>query len=96
MQRKTTITRNLEDTILNTYFKLLFKELSRIRSPPVCGISSVMKVIPYSTTHYCQSARLSKTSYLDKLTSINGYTWRHQHELIAFVTFDAQKDKHGG
>jgi site-specific DNA-methyltransferase (adenine-specific) len=78
--------RTLADTsILKGYFKGLFEECGRILKNNgtfyiFCDAQSYP--IFYEVMYpYCQHVRLI---IWDKILSYNGFTWRHQHELIAW------------
>ncbi len=78
--------RHLADTsILKGYFEQIFKEIDRILKPDgtyyvFCDAQSYF--IFYQVLFpYCKHVR---TLIWDKIVSYNGYTWRHQHELIAW------------
>ena len=78
--------RTLADTTIpRTFFKVLFNELNRIIKDTgafyvFCDAQSYpliyMELFPF-----CKYVRLL---IWDKMVSYNGYTWRHQHELIAW------------
>lgn len=78
--------RTLEDTsVFKTYFKLIFEELDRVIKESgtyyvFCDAQSY-PVFYEVLFPYCKYVRLL---VWDKLISYNGYTWRHQHELIAW------------
>ena len=93
MQRKETATRNLEDTsILNTYFKLLFKKMAiKSKSTSVWYVFCDGQSYPIFYNTLLPLCKAVRPLIWNKKTSINGYTWRHQHELIAFVTFKDYK-----
>ena len=78
--------RNFSDLgILEHFFKDLFAELALALAPTgtfylFCDGQSY-PLFWYHAFGMCKSAR---PVVWDKLTSINGYYWRHQHELILF------------
>lgn len=78
--------RTLADTsILKGYFAQIFEKLNRVLKPTgtfyvFCDAQSYP--IFYQTMYpHCEYVRLL---IWDKILSYNGYTWRHQHELIAW------------
>ena len=79
-------TRTLADTsILKNFFKNVFKELNRVLKPDgtyyvFCDAQSypIFYEIMFPYNKYV------RLLIWDKLISYNGYTWRHQHELIAW------------
>lgn len=78
--------RTLADTsILKGYFAQVFEKLNRVLKPTgtfyvFCDAQSYP--IFYQTMYpHCEYVRLL---IWDKVCSYNGYTWRHQHELIAW------------
>jgi site-specific DNA-methyltransferase (adenine-specific) len=78
--------RTLADTsILKGYFERVFQELDRILKPDgtyyvFCDAQSY-PIFYQVMFPYCKYVRLL---IWDKKVSYNGYTWRHQHELIAW------------
>ena len=78
--------RTLADTsILKGYFEQIFKELSRVLKKTgtyyvFCDAQSY-PIFYQVMFPYCKHVRLL---IWDKIVSYNGYTWRHQHELIAW------------
>jgi len=78
--------RTLADTsILSGYFERILEDLSRIIKPTgtyyiFCDAQSY-PIFYRVMFPYCKHVRLL---IWDKLVSYNGYTWRHQHELIAW------------
>ncbi len=78
--------RTLADTsVLKGYFERVFESLHRLIKPTgtyyvFCDAQSYP--IFYTVMFpYCKHVRLI---VWDKIISYNGYTWRHQHELIAW------------
>lgn len=78
--------RSLADTsILKGFFSQVFEKLDRVLKPTgtyyvFCDAQSYP--IFYQTMYpYCEHIRLI---IWDKICSYNGFTWRHQHELIAW------------
>jgi site-specific DNA-methyltransferase (adenine-specific) len=78
--------RTLADTsILKGYFERVFEKLDRVLKPTgtfyvFCDAQSYP--IFYQTMYpYCEHVRIL---VWDKILSYNGFTWRHQHELIAW------------
>ena len=86
--RRSGYTRSLADTsILNAYFNDVFDQIGRVLKPTgslylFCDAQSYpvfyVGAFPYFTT--------VKLIIWDKQTSYNGYTWRHQHELIMWAS----------
>lgn len=78
--------RTLADTsILKGYFERIFEELDRVLKPDgtyyiFCDAQSY-PIFYQVMFEYCKHVRLL---IWDKKVSYNGYTWRHQHELIAW------------
>lgn len=78
--------RTLADTsILKGYFERIFEELERVLKPEgvyyiFCDAQSY-PIFYQVIFPYCKYVRLL---IWDKLVSYNGYTWRHQHECIAW------------
>ena len=76
-------------SILKRYFDTVFVELARILKPTgtyyvFCDGQSYP--IFYQVMYpYCKYVR---PIIWDKMTSFTGYTWRHQHELIAWGELD--------
>jgi site-specific DNA-methyltransferase (adenine-specific) len=78
--------RSLADmSILKGYFTQVFEKLNRVLKPTgtfyvFCDAQSYP--IFYQTMYpYCEHVRVI---VWDKICSYNGFTWRHQHELIAW------------
>jgi len=85
--------RNFADLgILEHFFKDVFKEFSRIiKQESYIYIFCNGQSYPLFYFHlypFCKSVR---PLIWDKLTSINGYSWRHQHELIIFAEMPKSK-----
>lgn len=82
--------RTLADTsVLRGYFERVFEELNRIVKPTAtyyvfCDGQSypIFYVVMFP---FCKYVR---PIIWDKMISYNGYTWRHQHELIAWGELD--------
>jgi len=78
--------RTLADTsILKGYFERIFEELDRVLKPQgvyyiFCDAQSY-PIFYQVMFPYCKYVRLL---IWDKMISYNGYTWRHQHECIAW------------
>lgn len=78
--------RTLADTsILKGYFERIFEELERVLKPQgvyyiFCDAQSY-PIFYQVMFPYCKYVRLL---IWDKMISYNGYTWRHQHECIAW------------
>lgn len=78
--------RTLADTsILKGYFERIFEQLNRIVKPDgtfyiFCDAQSY-PIFYQVMFPFCRYVRLL---IWDKMISYNGYTWRHQHELIAW------------
>lgn len=84
---RTQFSRNFADLgILEHFFKDVFKEFSRIMKQDgviylFCDGQSY-PLFYYHLYPFCKSVR---PLIWNKKTSINGYSWRHQHELIIFA-----------
>ena len=80
------IKRHLADTsILRGFFKQVFSEMDRVLKATgtfyvFCDAQSYPIFYDVMFPH-CKHVRLL---IWDKIVSYNGYTWRHQHELIAW------------
>jgi len=78
--------RTLEDaSVLKGYFRTVFKELTRVVKCNgtyyvFCDAQSYPSFYEVMFP-FCKHVRLL---VWDKMISYNGYTWRHQHELIAW------------
>lgn len=85
--------RTLADTsILRGYFERVFAELDRIIKPDgtyyiFCDGQSY-PIFYQVMFPYCKYVR---PLIWDKMISYNGYTWRHQHEIIAWGEKDESK-----
>ena len=81
--------RTLEDcSILKGYFKQIFREFIRVTKPSgvwyiFCNWESY-PIFYELIFPICHSIR---PLIWDKTASVYGYTWRHQYEMICFVTF---------
>ncbi len=79
--------RNFADLgIMDSWFKSVFKEFRRILKPTgtiymFCDGQSY-PLFYWHTYHFAKSV---KPIIWDKMTSINGYGWRHQHEIIMWA-----------
>jgi len=84
-QTRKQFSRNFSDLgILEHFFKDFFTECSRITKKVIycfCDGQSY-PLFYYHLYPFCKSVR---PLIWDKKTSINGYSWRHQHELIIFA-----------
>lgn len=85
--------RNFADLgILEHFFKDVFKEFKRIMKPTgrmyiFCDGQSY-PLFYYHLYPFCKCVR---PLIWDKKTSINGYSWRHQHEIIIFAEMPESK-----
>lgn len=85
--------RNIGDTsIMKGYFERVFEELDRITKKSgtwyvFCDAQSY-PIFYQVMFPFCGHVRLL---VWDKIVSYNGYTWRHQHELIAWGERDDAK-----
>lgn len=92
-QTRTKFSRNFADLgILEHFFKDIFNEFNRIMKPTgtiyvFCDGQSY-PLFWYYIYPFCKSVR---PLIWDKKTSINGYSWRHQHELIIFAEMPEAK-----
>ncbi len=86
--------RNFGDLgVMEGFTKMVFKELMRVIKPT--GILYIFcdgQSYPLFYYHLYPSCKSVRPLIWDKKTSINGYHWRHQHELIIFAQMpDNQK-----
>jgi len=84
---RTAFKRNFGDLgVMEFFFKEIFKELTRVLKPTGCLYvfcdGQSYPLFYYHLYQYCKSVR---PLIWDKKTSINGYHWRHQHELVIFA-----------
>jgi len=85
--------RNFADLgILESFFKGFFNELSRVMKPDghfyiFCDGQSY-PLFYYYSYFFTKSVR---PLIWDKKTSINGYNWRHQHEIILYAEMPETK-----
>src|SRR3990167_4276025 len=85
--------RNFADLgILEHFFKDIFREIKRVIKPSgkiymFCDCQSY-PLFYYHMYPFCKSVR---PLIWDKKTSINGYSWRHQHEIIIFAEMPEAK-----
>src|ERR1700685_1344108 len=92
-QTRKQFSRNFSDLgILESFFKNVFKEFSRVIKKNgtiyvFCDGQSY-PLFYYHLYPFCKSVR---PLIWDKKTSINGYSWRHQHELIIFAEMPQAK-----
>jgi len=92
-QTRKQFSRNFADLgILEHFFKDVFKEFKRIMKKDgiiymFCDGQSY-PMFYYHLYPFCKSIR---PLIWDKKTSINGYSWRHQHELIIFAEMPQAK-----
>jgi|TARA_Y100000034_G_scaffold99202_1_gene121766 site-specific DNA-methyltransferase (adenine-specific) len=92
-QTRKQFSRNFGDLgILEHFFKDVFKEMVRVlkstgRIYIFCDGQSY-PLFYYHLYPYCKSVR---PLIWDKKTSINGYSWRHQHEIIIFAEMPEAK-----
>lgn len=88
--RKKKYKRTLSDTsVLKGYFKQVFEQFIRVVKEDgtmyiFCDGQSYPVFYELLFPH-CKSV---KPLIWDKIVSFNGYTWRHQHELILWAQFD--------
>jgi len=79
--------RNFGDLgVMEFFFKEVFKELTRVLKPTGCLYifcdGQSYPIFYYHLYQFCKSVR---PLIWNKKTSINGYHWRHQHEIIIFA-----------
>lgn len=91
---RTSFKRNFGDLgIMEHFFKEIFKELTRVVKPT--GVLYVFcdgQSYPLFYYHLYPNCKSIRPLIWDKKTSINGYHWRHQHELVIFAQMpDNQK-----
>lgn len=78
--------RTLADTsILQTYFDVMFEDFTRVLKPTssayvFCDAQSYPIIYRSMYPHF----KYVRLIIWDKVISYNGFTWRHQHELIAW------------
>ncbi len=79
--------RNFGDLgIMEHFFKEVFKQLTRVvKSTGVIYIFCDGQSYPLFYYHLYSHCKSIRPLIWDKKTSINGYHWRHQHELIIFA-----------
>jgi site-specific DNA-methyltransferase (adenine-specific) len=80
--------RSLSDlSILEHFFRDVFEESARLLKPTGTGyiFCDGQSYPAFYAVGYAHFHRLRPLIW-DKQTSINGYGWRHQHELILYVT----------
>lgn len=88
-----TFSRNFGDLgIMEFFFKEVFKEMKRVLKPTgriymFCDGQSY-PLFYYHIFHFCKNVR---PLIWNKKRSINGYSWRHQHELILFAEMPETK-----
>jgi len=79
--------RNFSDLrILEHFFKEIYKEFARVIKPS--GIIYLFcdgQSYPLFYYHLYPLCKSIRPLIWDKKTSINGYSWRHQHEIIIFA-----------
>lgn len=86
-QTRKAFSRNFADLgILEHFFKQFFREIQRVIKPSgiiymFCDGQSY-PLFYYYLYPFCKTVR---PLIWDKKTSINGYSWRHQHEIIIFA-----------
>lgn len=86
-QTRKQFSRNFADLgLLEHFFRDIFKEFRRVLKPTgriyiFCDGQSY-PIFYYHLYPYCKSVR---PLIWDKKVSINGYSWRHQHEIIIFA-----------
>jgi site-specific DNA-methyltransferase (adenine-specific) len=79
--------RSLSDlSILEHFFRDFFTECVRVLKPTGClyTFCDGQSYPVFFVTAYRYFRRLAPLVW-DKMTSINGYSWRHQHELILYA-----------
>lgn len=72
-------------SILEHFFRSFIRECVRVLKPT--GSAYIFcdgQSYPIAFTGLYPCAKYVRPLIWDKLTSVNGYTWRHQHELIAW------------
>ena len=79
--------RSLSDlSILEYFFKGVFKEITRLsKREGVIYVFCDGQSFPVFYVQLYPHVKSLRPLVWDKLTSINGYSWRHQHELIIFA-----------
>lgn len=86
-QTRKSFSRNFADLgILEHFFKNIFVEFKRILKPTgVIYMFCDGQSYPLFYYHLFPYVKGVRPLIWDKKTSINGYSWRHQHELIVFA-----------
>jgi site-specific DNA-methyltransferase (adenine-specific) len=86
-QTRTVFARSLSELgILESFFRQFFEEAARItKSDGVWYVFCDANSYPIFYALAYPRCRKIRVLPWDKGTSINGYTWRHQHELIMFA-----------
>ncbi len=85
--------RNFGDLgVMEFFFKEVFKEITRVLKPTgrmyvFCNGQSYA-LFYYHLFPFCKSVR---PLIWDKICSVNGYSWRHQHEIIIFAEMPEAK-----
>ena len=82
------LSRNIDDTsIMVTYFKEFFKKIKRISKPTSAWyVFCDGQSYPIFYNTILPLVKNVRPLIWDKMHNKLGYTWRHQHELIAFAT----------
>jgi len=79
-------------SILEYFFRGFLKELARVtKDDGFIYVFCDSQSYPLIFAGLYSDVKRIRTIVWDKITAFNGYTWRHQHELIAFV--EMQKSK---
>lgn len=78
--------------LIEHFFEDIFKEIKRImKSTGIIYIFCNGQSYPLFWWHLFKFCKSVRPLIWDKKTSINGYSWRHQHELIIFAEMPKAK-----
>ena len=90
---RTEFKRNFADLgIMDSWFKMLFKEFGRIiKKDGTIYMFCDGQSYPLFYWHCYHFAKSVRPLIWDKQTSINGYEWRHQHEIILWANMPDKK-----
>jgi site-specific DNA-methyltransferase (adenine-specific) len=76
-------------SILEHFFRVFIAESARmLKSNGFAYVFCDGQSYPIAFTGLYPYAKRVRPLIWDKVTSYNGYTWRHQHEMIAFAEFE--------
>jgi len=79
-------------SILEHFFRAFLKELTRVtKEDGFIYVFCDSQSYPLVFAGLYSDVKRMRTIVWDKITAFNGYTWRHQHELIAFAEMPKSK-----